>query len=202
MHRFSWDLQHDPIVVEGVPPGEPATGAVPHRTYPAVNSPWAPAGSYTVRLSVDGKAYTQPLVLRLDPRVKTSATGLAQLAALSKEMYDGAVAAHAAQVAARALADQLTSNGDPTIKAQIDSIAPAAQRVTRRGGGFGPGAAATANARPTLEGVSNAMLAAAMSMQDADVAPTARQVQAASQARGQYKDVMARWKVLAAKRLK
>ena len=57
---------------------------------PVVNAPWAPPGQYTVRLTVDGKTYTQPLTLKLDPRVKTSPAGLAQLASLSREMYDGA----------------------------------------------------------------------------------------------------------------
>ena len=38
-----------------------AAGAVPHRTYPSVNAPWAPPGSYTVRLTIDGKSYTQPI---------------------------------------------------------------------------------------------------------------------------------------------
>jgi len=44
------------------------------------------------------------------------------------------------------------------------------------------------------------MMAAAMAMQGADVAPTARQVDAVTKARAQYKDVMARWNALAAKR--
>ena len=63
--------------------------SVPRRTYPAVNAPWAPPGSYTVRLTVDGKSYTQPLTLHLDPRVKTPALGLSTLTSLTREMYDG-----------------------------------------------------------------------------------------------------------------
>ena len=203
MHRFTWDLHYDPLEVEGVAPGEPATGAVPHRTYAAVNSPWAPAGVYTVRLSVDGKTYTQPLTLKLDPRVKTPASGLAQLAALSKELYEGAVAARAAYVAARVVSDRLTAGTDAGLKAQIDSLAPPPLRGVRRapgGGGFGPGAGGGAAGPATLESVSSAMLAAAMSMQGADVAPTARQVEAASRAKVQYRNVMTRWSALASKR--
>jgi photosystem II stability/assembly factor-like uncharacterized protein len=193
MHRFSWDLQLNPIVAEGAAPGEPATGAVPHRTYPSVNSPWAPPGSYTVRLSVDGKTYTQPLVLRLDPRVKTPAAGLAQLAVLSREMYDGAVAAHTAHLQARALSGQL-AGGDAALKAQIDSLAPAPQvRSGGRGGGGGFGRGQAPAGPPTLDGVSAAMIAAAMAMQGADVTPTTRQVEAVARARAQYKSVMARW---------
>ena len=47
--------------------GGGASGAVPHHTYDLPATPWAPAGNYTVRLSVDGQSYTQPLSLRLDP---------------------------------------------------------------------------------------------------------------------------------------
>jgi hypothetical protein len=44
------------------------------------------------------------------------------------------------------------------------------------------------------------MMAAAMAMQNADVSPTAREVDAVTKARAQYKDVLARWNALAGKR--
>jgi hypothetical protein len=65
--------------------------AVPHDTVPVPTAPWAPPGQYTVRLTVDGHGYTQPLVLKMDPRVKTPAAGLAQQFTLSKQMYDGMI---------------------------------------------------------------------------------------------------------------
>ena len=95
MHRFSWDLHFEPLGDEPRAGGG-ATGAVPHRTYPRVDSPWAPPGEYTVRLTVGGQEFTQPLSLRLDPRVKTPAADLARVASLSREMWDGAMAANAA----------------------------------------------------------------------------------------------------------
>src|SRR5258708_38452528 len=58
MHRFNWDLRFDPVVAEGA--GAARGGAVPHRTYPAVNPPWGPPGAYTVRLTVRGQSYAQP----------------------------------------------------------------------------------------------------------------------------------------------
>jgi hypothetical protein len=191
MHRFSWDMRFDPI--DGTSPSE--GGAVPHRTYLVTNTPWAPPGAYTVRLVADGKSYTQSLRLVLDPGVKTPASAMAQVASLSREMYDGAVALRAAYVTARAMSDRLTSAGDAALKAQIDSIAPPPTRGARPGLGFrqaptGP---------PTLVSVGAAMMAAAMAMQGADVAPTAREVDAVTKARAQYKDVMARWTALAAK---
>ncbi len=197
VHRFRWDLRYDPIAIEGVPPVESATGAVPHRTYFAGTTPWAPPGAYTVRLSAGGRTHTQPLELRLDPRVKTPAAAIARVSALSREMYDGAVAARAAYVQARAKADALPSS-DAALKARIDSIAPPPARGPQggRGGGGGFGGGAPVGP-PTLESVRTAMMAAAMAMQGADVAPTARQLAAVTAARAQYVDVMKRWKGIA-----
>jgi photosystem II stability/assembly factor-like uncharacterized protein len=208
-HRFSWDLRYNPVSEDGAGGGGGgggAGGAVPHRTYTNVNAPWAPPGAYTVRLTVDGKSYTQPLTLRLDPRVKTPAVGLAQLVSLTREMRDGAVAVHAAYLQARALVTELDkTNGDDiaSFKAKVDSLAPpppAGGRGGRGGfvgggggrGGRGGGAAAA----PTLASTSNAMIAAAMAMQNADVTPTASQVDAVARARTQAAEVMRKWTAL------
>jgi hypothetical protein len=40
--------------------------------------PIAVPGEYTVRLTVDGKSFTQPLTLKMDPRVKTPPAALKQ----------------------------------------------------------------------------------------------------------------------------
>ena len=193
MHRFTWDMRYEPI--DGTSPSESARGAVPHRTYYAGTTPWAPGGSYTVRLDVDGKTFTQPLRVVLDPRVKTPASVMTQVATLSREMYEGAVALRAAYVAARAKSERLTGAGDAASKSAIDSIAPV-PAARRPGFGFGQAPAGP----PTLESARAAMMAAAMSMQDADVAPTERQLDAVAKARAQYKEVMARWNALNAKR--
>ncbi|HTL05240.1 MAG TPA: hypothetical protein VL241_05790, partial [Gemmatimonadales bacterium] len=63
MHRFSWDMRYAPLTPEDAGLGGGATGAVPHRTYPQANAPWAPPGKYTVRLKVGDKTSTQPLTL-------------------------------------------------------------------------------------------------------------------------------------------
>jgi photosystem II stability/assembly factor-like uncharacterized protein len=216
-HRFVWDMKlaqirdFDPAVDDDDPG---SAGAVPHRTYPAVNAPWAPPGTYTLRLTVNGKKYTQPLALRLDPRVKTPALGLAQLASLTKEMYDGAVAAHVADVQARAASTQLagiSTNEAASLKARIDSLAPAVQRGRggrggRGGGGGGGGRGGVVLAgrggpqiiSPTLDAASASMLAAAMAMQSAEVAPTASEVAACARARAEGAAVQAKWSALKA----
>jgi photosystem II stability/assembly factor-like uncharacterized protein len=196
MHRFSWDLRFDPIGERAPQPGG-ATGAVPRRTYPAVNAPWAPPGAYTARLTVNGQRFTQPLTLRLDPRVRTPALGLQRLAALSREMYDGARAASGAYAQARALAARLDSAGGPdalAFKTQVESLAPAPRPAPRGagGGGFFRGPAGP----PTLETLSGMLLSAAMTMQSADVTPTASQVAACDSARARSRDLLGRWNTL------
>ena len=194
MHRFAWDLHYDPIPPEDIADDgdSDATGAVPHRTYPTVNAPWAPAGRYTVRLTVSGTTYTQPLTLRLDPRVKTSPVALAQIATLSREMWAGSIAAYAANRTARALSTSLGGGADvAAFKAQVDSIAPEVPRARARFRRRGP-----AGPTPTLSVASSGMMAAAMAMQTADVAPTAAQVAAVTTARAQGAAAMAQWNKL------
>jgi len=207
MHRFNWDLKlaqirdFEPGADEDDEAG--SGGAVPHRTYPSANAPWAPPGTYTLRLTVNGKRYTQPLTLRLDPRVKTAAVALAQLTSLSKEMYDGAVAAHVADVQARAASTQLASMASPeaaALKARIDSIAPPAARGGRgrggRGGGGGRGRGGAEPQTVTLDAASAGMLAAAMTMQAAETAPTTAEIAACTKARATAAGVQAKWAAL------
>ncbi len=213
MHRVWWDMRFDPIGDGGGGRGGGGGAAVPHRTYPSVNAPWAPPGSYTVRLTVDGKSYTQPITLRLDPRVTTPPAGLATLASLTREMYDGARKARAAYNQARALVTELEKvSGDDiaAFKTAVESLAPAAAAGGGRAGapgggrgvpaaggrGGGRGGAGGGAAAPTLQSVSTDMLSAAMAMQAAEAAPTAREVAACATARTQSATVMARWTTL------
>jgi photosystem II stability/assembly factor-like uncharacterized protein len=202
MHRISWDLHYQPVTEGGgFGGGGGSNGAVPHRTYPGVNAPWAAPGTYNVRLTVDGKSYTQPLTLRLDPRVKTLPADLTTLSTLTREMYDGAKAAHAAYEQARSLATQLDSmQGDDVnvLKQQLVALAPPPPAGGGRGGFGGGGGGAARGGRggaaaSSLESVSTAMMAAAMAMQSADVAPTAREVAACANARRDSTTVMAQW---------
>jgi hypothetical protein len=145
-----------------------------------------------VRLTVSGRSYTQPLSLKLDPRVKTPAPALARLASLSRELYEEARATHAAYLRARGLASSLANEQGADVlafRAQLDSLAPA---PSRGGRGFGRRGGA-AGASLSLEAASSALTAAVMAMQDADVAPTAAQVATAGRARDQAATATARW---------
>src|SRR5258708_39108008 len=87
MHRFLWDVHYQPIPGAGGGRGGLPIAAVPHHTVPVPSGPWAPPGRYTVRLTVDGRSPTQPLTLKMDPRVTTPALGPSQQYTPSKHPY-------------------------------------------------------------------------------------------------------------------
>ena len=84
MHRFLWDMHYTPIA--GVEPEFPIS-ATYRNTAPQATSPWVLPGDYTVTLAVDGKTFTQPLTVAMDPRVKASAADLQEQFDLSWKLY-------------------------------------------------------------------------------------------------------------------
>jgi photosystem II stability/assembly factor-like uncharacterized protein len=63
MHRWVWDLRPTPPATTGPGGGGGGGGGFGNR-------PTVLPGNYTVRLTVAGQSYTQPLVVKPDPRVK------------------------------------------------------------------------------------------------------------------------------------
>jgi photosystem II stability/assembly factor-like uncharacterized protein len=84
-HRFTWDLHYKPLDVS---PQYPIS-AIYNNTTPDPTSPWVLPDNYMVKLTVNGKTYTQPLTVRLDPRVKTNAPDLTKQHDLSLKCYQG-----------------------------------------------------------------------------------------------------------------
>jgi hypothetical protein len=222
-HRFSWDMRYDPIGGGGGGRGGGAGGAVPHRTYGGVNAPWVAPGAYTVRLTVDGKTSTQPIVVKIDPRVKQT-LAVTQIFTLTTQMEDGAMAAEAAAKEAHAAADKLRAKPsspatDALIKA-LDAMAPSPNAVEPAAGGGrgagapgggrgagrgaaapGPGGAAgAAGAAPgnaaNLSTIGAAMVAAAMPMQGSEMPPTAAQLKACQDRQAEFAALMAKWAAL------
>jgi photosystem II stability/assembly factor-like uncharacterized protein len=67
MHRFVWDLHAAPAGTARRRGGEYPISAIYHDT-PGAQGEWMPPGTYTVKLTVDGRAYSQPLLVKPDPR--------------------------------------------------------------------------------------------------------------------------------------
>ncbi len=84
MHRFVWNVHYAPP--DALEREFPISAIV--RNTPLVPmGAWAMPGSYMVRLTVDGKSYTQPLVVKMDPRIHRSIEDLRK----QHEMETGAV---------------------------------------------------------------------------------------------------------------
>jgi photosystem II stability/assembly factor-like uncharacterized protein len=73
MHRFIWDLRY------ALPDGVSASYFLPA-------GPWAVPGDYTVKLTAYGKTTTQPLTVKLDPRVKATPEALRRQFALASQL--------------------------------------------------------------------------------------------------------------------
>jgi len=82
MHRFVWDLHYPapPALTHNYP-----ISAIYMDTWREPRGPVALPGRYELRLTVDGRTITQPLTIRMDPRVRTTPLALArQFAAASR----------------------------------------------------------------------------------------------------------------------
>jgi hypothetical protein len=83
-HRFVWDLRHARPKAERY---EYMISAIAGENTPVEpRGPLALPGRYTVRLTVDGAAHEQPLVLTMDPRVKVAPEALAAQLALQQKI--------------------------------------------------------------------------------------------------------------------
>ncbi len=193
MHRFLWDMHYEPVPDRR--PQYPMT-AVVHNTAPAPSAPWAMPGNYTVKLTVNGQSYSQPLVLKMDPRVKTSVAGLEQQFTLSMGLYRDELKSFAALGELRGLRAQLKQVGEQAGSGAaadaihaMDKKAAALEGSAGRFGGMrgGDSEAETLN---SVNGGLSSMLAL---LQEADVAPTTQAVAAVREREQQFARVMQRW---------
>ncbi len=67
MHRFIWDLHAAPVGAGRRRGGEYPISAI-YQDTPGAQGEWMPPAEYTVKLTVDGRTYTQMLTVKPDPR--------------------------------------------------------------------------------------------------------------------------------------
>ena len=201
MHRFIWDLHYQPV------PGIPATypmQAVAHETAPALTSPWVMPGQYLVKLVVNGKTYTEPMTIRMDPRVRTSPAGLLQQFALSRQLYDAILRASEAIEQASTIRSQLQerkSSASGSIADQIAEMDTKLEAVAGRQGSLFEFIFRRQSGPPTLNSVRGSLFVLMNILQTADVPPTSPQVAAVSERRQAAAEVMSRWAEVKAKDL-
>lgn len=142
MHRIEWDMHY---------PGAGPTGNPMAALFGFGGGPWAPPGNYTVKLTVDGRAYTEPLTLEMDPRTKVSTADMVK----QFEMAERIVAEIGRISAASAEGNKLVSELNPlSAKPEVKGeLADEVARVLRDTIGV-MGATPTPN--PAFTGVSEA----------------------------------------------
>jgi hypothetical protein len=153
-------------------------------------------GNYTVKLTVNGKTYTQPLMVRMDPRVKTSTADLQQQFDKSMQAYHEAMAASQALGQVRDLEKQIAKRADgnnPTGKLaayekQLETLS-------------GPKASSpfeffSHRGAPNLGSVGGSLQMLMLRMQGADQAPTAADLAALDKTSAELKSLMDRWNAL------
>ncbi len=166
MHRFLWDLHYAPI--PGVEPQYPIA-AVYRDTPAAPTSPWVLPGDYTVVLTANGKNYSQPLTVKMDPRVKVSGADLADQLELSRQLCQVRTTLEPIGKTFDSLVEQLTRLKEQSLP---NNVADKLNVLTGKLKGLGP-----PNPRPEAHLSLSALDSARRlfdEIQRADAAPTKR----------------------------
>jgi hypothetical protein len=195
LHRFLWDMHYAPLPEER--PNYPMQ-AILRDTAPAPSSPWAMPGNYTVKLTAGGRAYSQPLVIKMDPRVHTPAADLLQQFTISKQLYDDLAAGSKTLAEMRAMREKLRQIRERAGQgAAAEAIATFDQKVAAlegAGGGRGGGGRGAAAGGPDTINSVNASLGLLMRLiQSADVAPTTQAAAASAERRKAMAGLLQRW---------
>ncbi len=200
-HRFLWDMRYAPV--PGISTGPDASEAVPHNTPAVSSSPWVMPGAYTVRLIAGGETLSKPLTVVMDPRVKTSPADLEQQFAVSKTMYDQMLHATQAIHEATVLRDQFKSENSKVPAAAAAELESKIEKIVGRERGEGGGGRRGGPAGPpTLDSIRTQLARLEHSIQNADAAPTAAQVQACDETAKPLAALLQQWEAVKSTDLK
>lgn len=134
--------------------------AIVHDTASGPNSPWVAPGTYEVRLIAGGKTYSQPFMVRMDPRVATPAPGIREQSRIGVGAYELLVRL---RDAAGVISDQRARLQGMTgeFKAESAKILAAFETI-----------------QPKLSGPQGALGGLIGEVEQADFAPSARETEA------------------------
>jgi hypothetical protein len=150
-------------------------------------------GDYTVVLTANGKSYSQPLTVKMDPRVKTSEEGLTQQFGLSYRLYNELLTFAPVVEQAGEMRKQLKQ-----IRSKLNqgALATAVDQADEKlqallgGGGRRPGPGTEA---PSLAGMRTRYLTLMRVFQEADVTPSTQAAAAVGELQQQMPPLLARW---------
>jgi len=189
MHRWIWDLHYAPP--DSVRHEYPIA-AIPADTPRYPLGPTALPGSYTARLTANGKTYTAPLTLKMDPRVQISAAALenkfkleTRLASLLSETSKAAMQAGSI----RESLDKLNQRSSGSTRDALQSLQTKLAALL----GPSPGFAAPPADTVTLARVNGQVAALYGQVWQVDAEPTASQSEASASVEHDVSDAMKRW---------
>jgi len=195
MRRFVWDLHYPPPAADRE---EFPMSAVVRNTPGGPLGPWVLPGTYTVTLLVDGRSWSRPLVVKMDPRAEISAAGLALQFNLSMDASRGMDEARGAARDIHRLRGEIREI-HPPVGPLADSLAAFEKEIAALEGidggrRFQPAAAPPAG--KSFLRVRSEFRSILAALQGADAAPTLVMRAAAAREAGELAALVARWKAL------
>jgi hypothetical protein len=186
MHRFLWDVRYSapPVAQPGYSMFTVAGRDVPREP----SGPQALPGSYQVRLTVDGKAYTHPFKLTMDPRVKTTPQDLEKQFSLELKLVQ------ALQQANQAVEDIHAAAQAGKISPEDEKKLAGARRRRGDTDSQGPG-----GQQPAFAQVIGNLAQLITNIDSADAAPTTQASQAAEKTLAQAQALLKQWEALKSK---
>ena len=189
MHRWVWDLHYPaPVSTRHDYPISAIPGDTPR--YPL--GPTAVPGSYTARLTANGKSYTANFTVKMDPRVKITVAGLDQkfqlemhLASLLSQTSKAVMQAGSIREPLQKLSEQATG---PT-KDSVQAFQKKLTAVLGAPSGF----FAPPSAEATLARANGQVTVLYGQVWQADAEPTTAQSEAVTTTEHDVSDVMKRW---------
>ena len=189
-HRLVWDLHY--ALPEGV-----------RKSYFLTAGPLAVPGTYSVKLTANGTSNTQPLIVKMDPRVKATPEALHRqfvlASQLSERIGDVSIASRQATDLQKQIAERKKdAAGDKEVVTSLDELS---QKTESAGDGDGGddyfmlfGLALPGHGQEPLPKVALALTGLLLVAESADVAPTADLSKAAEAWGTASAQALARWK--------
>jgi hypothetical protein len=187
MHRWVWDLHYSaPLSMRHDYP----ISAIPHDTPRLPLGPTVLPGTYSVRLTVDGKTSTAPITVKMDPRVKTSAAALQKKFQAETRLASLMTDSTQALLQGGSIRSQLEKvSANASIKESVDSFQKKLKALLGAAGGF----FAPPSQEVTLARVNGQAGTLYMQVWQADAEPTSAQLEGLSATERDSADVMKRW---------